>query len=90
MNPLTRHLREQHVGYWEHLGFAMGIAIRLLVCVTAFAIHALMPFISIEPKNDLEATAGFLQERNNWIETASERASSERNDSRAGANPVAA
>ena len=73
MNPLTQHTREQGVSYWEHFGFAMGVALRLLTCVMAFALHALLPFISIEPKNDLEATAAFLQERNDWIETASER-----------------
>lgn len=70
MNPMTQHPREQGISYWEHFGFAMGIALRLLSSVMAFAAHALLPFISIEPGNDLEATAAFLQERNDWIESA--------------------
>mgnify|MGYP001821255931 CR=1 FL=1 len=72
MNPLTTHPHEQGVTYWEHWGFAMGIARHLLISVLAFAIHAILPFISIEPKYDLEATSAFLQERNSWIETARE------------------
>ena len=70
MNPLTTHPQEQGVTYWEHWGFAMGIARHLLISMLAFAIHAILPFKSIEPKHDLEATSAFLQERNRWIETA--------------------
>jgi len=70
MNPLTTHPQEQGVTYWEHWGFAMGIARHLLTSVLAFAIHAILPFKSIKPKYDLEATSAFLQERNSWIETA--------------------
>ena len=73
MNPLTTHTQKQGVTYWEHWGFAMGIAYRLLVSVLAFAIHAMLPFISIEFNHDLEATAEFLEERNHWIETAHSR-----------------
>jgi hypothetical protein len=70
MNPMTKHTQEQGVTYWEHWGFAMGIAFRLFISVTAFAIHAMLPFISIESGHDLEATAAFLKERNHWIESA--------------------
>ena len=73
MNPFTTHTQKQGVTYWDHWGFAMGIAYRLLVSVLAFAIHAMLPFISIESSNYLEATAEFLEERNHWIETAHER-----------------
>jgi len=73
MKPCTQHTQEQGVTYTEHLGFAMGIAFRLLVSVLAFAVHALLPFISIESRHDLEATATFLEERNYWIETAGQR-----------------
>ena len=73
MNPFTEHTKKQGVTYSEHLGFAMGISRRLLVSMAAFAIHALLPFISIESKHDLEATAVFLAERNQWIETAHDR-----------------
>ena len=72
MNPLTKHTNEQGVTYWEHWVFAMGIAYRLLISVVAFAIHANLPFISIESRHDLEATSAFLEERNHWIESARE------------------
>jgi hypothetical protein len=70
MNPFTEHTQQQGVGYWEHWGFAMGIACRLMISVLAFAIHAMFPFIGIEKKHDLEATTGFLVEQNDWIESA--------------------
>ncbi len=70
MKPLTEHPHKQGVTYFEHWAFAMGIAWRLLTSVAAFALHALLPFISIEPRLDLEATAAFLAERNHFIETA--------------------
>ena len=70
MNPLTKHTQQQGVTYLQHWGFAMGIAYRLLISVIAFALHAMLPFLSIEPQHDLEATASFLEERNHWIETA--------------------
>ena len=74
MNPLTRHPRKQGVTYLEHWCFAMGIAYRLLCSVVAFALHAMLPFIPIEPRLDLEATAGYLQERNHWIDTTRDTA----------------
>jgi hypothetical protein len=68
MNPFTQHTQQQGVTYLEHLFFAAGIAWRLSNSVFAFAIHALFPFISIDSTIDLEATADYLQERNQWIE----------------------
>lgn len=70
MNPLTQHPHQQGVTYCEHWNFAMGIAWRLFASVFAFALHAVLPCISIESRLDLEATAAFLAERNRWIETA--------------------
>lgn len=81
MNPLTSHPRKQGVSYLEHWCFAMGIAYRLLVSVIAFGLHAMLPFIPIERRLDLEATARYLQERNRWIETAVDTA---RNDTTPG------
>ena len=69
MNPFTAHPRQQRITYVEHWCFAMGIAARLLTTVVAFAVHAILPVISIEPQFDLEATADYLKERNRWIET---------------------
>jgi hypothetical protein len=74
MNPFTRHPHHQGVSYFDHWLFAMGIAWRLLASVGAFALHALLPFISIAPRHDLEAMAAYLAERNRWIETAHSRA----------------
>ena len=70
MNILARHPHEQGVTYIEHWTFAMGIAWRLFSSVLAFAFHAMLPFIPIEPRLDLEATSAFLLERNHFIETA--------------------
>ena len=69
MTIFTRHPHDQGINYFEHWGFAMGIAWRLLRSVLAFAIHALMPWITIEKQLDLEATSAFLLERNDFIET---------------------
>lgn len=69
MNPFTRHTQQQGVTYIEHWHFAMGIACRLLVSIVAFALHAVMPFIDIAQRHDLEATMAYLNERNEWIES---------------------
>ena len=70
MNPFTTHPHRQGISYVEHWQFAMGIAFRLLASVVAFALHAILPFLPIAPRFDLEATAAYLKERNRWIETA--------------------
>lgn len=70
MNPFATHPRQQGITYFEHWRFAMGIAYRLLTSVVAFAVHAILPLIAIEPRLDLESTAAYLAERNRWIETA--------------------
>lgn len=88
MNPLTIHPQKQGVSYWEHWNFAMGIAYHLLICVLAFAIHALLPFISIEPTLDLEATSAFLAERNQWIGSAKESGRSRSSSGYNGSNPA--
>lgn len=69
MNIFTQHPRAQGISYIEHLGFAMGIARRLLKSVFAFALHAVLPFIPIDPQLDLEATAQFLEDNNDYIST---------------------
>lgn len=69
MNIFTEHTQQQGVTYVEHWCFAMGIAIRLLNSVIAFALHAVFPFIDIKQKLDLEATALFIAEKNAWIES---------------------
>ena len=70
MNPFTAHPHEQGISYFEHLEFALGIAMRLLNTVIAFALHAIFPFIDISRELDLEATTDFLNEQNDWIESA--------------------
>ena len=88
MNPLTKHTQEQGVTYWEHWDFAMSIAYRLLISVMAFAMHAMLPFKSIEPRYDLEATAAYLEERNHWIEDTGKTKDSRSNEGFAGSDPV--
>jgi hypothetical protein len=85
MTIFTRHPHDQGISYLEHWGFAMGIAWRLLRSVVAFAVHALMPWITIEKRLDLEATSAFLLERNEFIETAANRS---KDDTHPGAAPV--
>ena len=70
MKIFTQHPNEQGVSYVEHWAFAMGIAWRLLQSVLSFAIHALIPAITIDRRFDLEATSAFLLERNRFIEAA--------------------
>ena len=70
MNPLATHLRQQGITYLEHWNFAMSIAYCLFTSAALFAVHALLPFIPIEPRYDLESTAAYLVERNQWIEAA--------------------
>lgn len=70
MKAFTDHPHSQGVSYFEHWSFAMGIAWRLLQSVVAFAVHAMLPFISIERQFDLEATSRFLLERNRFIEAS--------------------
>ena len=74
MNIFTDHPHEQGVTYFEHWQFAMGIAWRLLRSVVQFAVHALLPAITIERRFDLEATSAFLLERNRFIESAATNA----------------
>ncbi len=70
MRAFTEHPHKQGVTYFEHWLFAIGIACRLLRSVVAFAVHAMLPFIPIERRFDLEATSEFLLERNRFIENA--------------------
>ena len=70
MNLFNEHPNHQGITYSAHWFFAMGIAWRLFTCVMAFALHAIFPFISIDPRFDLEATMAFLAERNRWIESS--------------------
>ena len=72
MTILTQHPNDQGISYFEHWAFAMGIAWRLLRSVVAFAVHALLPFVSIERQLDLEATSTYLLQRNDFIEAAAE------------------
>jgi hypothetical protein len=87
MNPLTTHPEQQGVTYFEHWRFAMGIAYRLLSSVIAFALHAMLPFIPIEPRLDLEATTAYLAERNQWIESAKGAVHSDARSGFAGSRP---
>ena len=68
MNIFTKHTQQQGVTYFEHMIFAVGIAIRLFSSVIAFALHGIFPFIDIRKELDLEATARFINAKNKWIE----------------------
>lgn len=68
MRLFTAHPKKQGLSYFEHWLFAMGIAGRLVASAIAFAIHALLPFVTIKRELDLEATAASLLERNQFVE----------------------
>jgi hypothetical protein len=68
MTLFTEHPGAQGLGYVTHLAFAAGIALRLLRTALAFAVHAIFPFLSIEPRLDLEATSSYLLARNQHVE----------------------
>jgi len=87
-NPLTTHPHRQGISYFEHWRFAMGIAFRLLTSVVAFALHAILPFLPIAPRLDLEATAAYLKERNRWIAAASRRSPNPSSGMTRGVNPI--
>ena len=70
MKAFTEHPHAQGVTYFEHWDFAMGIAWRLLLSVLSFALHAALPFITIQRRFDLEATSAYMLERNRFIENA--------------------
>ena len=70
MNPFTAHPQQQGINYIEHWSFAMGIAWHLMISMVAFVLHAMLPFIPIAPRHDLEMTSAYLMERNQWIETS--------------------
>jgi len=87
MTAFTRHPHAQGITYFGHWVFAMGIAWRLLSSVIAFALHSVLPFISIQPRLDLEAMSAFLMERNHFIETAAASTHDLPQPRRAGSNP---
>ena len=77
MTIFTQHPHDQGISYFEHWAFAMRIAWRLLRSVIAFAVHAILPSITIEKRLDLEATSAYLLRRNNFIEIAARSSRSE-------------
>ncbi len=87
MTAFTRHPHAQGITYFGHWVFAMGIAWRLLSSVIAFALHSVLPFISIQPRLDLEAMSAFLIERNQFIQTAAATAHDQPKPGRAQVNP---
>jgi hypothetical protein len=45
-NPFTAHPNSAGQGYWQHFGFAIVVAGRVLVIAVIAAVHALFPFIA--------------------------------------------
>lgn len=44
-NPFTAHPNAAGQGYWQHFGFAIVVAGRVLVIGLIAAVHALLPFL---------------------------------------------
>ena len=40
-----KHLKDNNMGYFEHLGFALKLSGQLVVMAVVGVIHAIMPFI---------------------------------------------
>ena len=40
-----KHLKDNNMGYFEHLGFALKLSGELVVMAVVGVIHAIMPFI---------------------------------------------
>jgi hypothetical protein len=70
MDPFTAHPYQRGIAYFDHCCFVMGIALRFFASVLAFLVHAILPFVPIDPQLDLESTVTFLTKRNAWIEAA--------------------
>jgi len=70
MNHFTAHPHQQGITYFQHWRFATRIALRLLISALSFVLHAMLPFISIGSRLNLESTAAYSRERNRWIEAA--------------------
>ena len=44
-NPFTAHPNAAGQGYWQHLGFALVVAGRVLVIALIAFVHAALPFL---------------------------------------------
>ena len=44
-NPFTAHPNAAGQGYWQHFGFAIVVAGRVLAIALIAAVHALLPFL---------------------------------------------
>jgi|TARA_B110001454_G_scaffold62562_1_gene60897 hypothetical protein len=40
-----KHLKENNIGYWTHLSFAMKLSAQLVVMAFVGIIHAIVPFL---------------------------------------------
>ena len=46
-NPFTRHPKEVGETYFEHMGIASGVGLRLAVGALACFVHAVFPFLCV-------------------------------------------
>ena len=57
-NPFTKHPRENAGrSYFQHLLFAFGLGLRLIITGIVFITHSIFPFIKIPAKINLTETA---------------------------------
>jgi hypothetical protein len=70
MNPFTANPYQRGIDYFDQCCFVTGIAVRFFASVLTLSVHAILPFIPIDPQLDLESTVTFLTKRNAWIEAA--------------------
>lgn len=68
MNPFTNHPHKHGFTWWNHFGFATGIAFRLLPSAANLVVHAVIPAVPMRRGWNLKELSQFLNERNKFVE----------------------
>jgi len=61
------HLKEVDQNYFQHICFAITISIRLSLTVLLLPVHALLPFIKMPQKFNIEKTSNYLFDKDNEV-----------------------
>jgi|3_EtaG_2_1085321.scaffolds.fasta_scaffold20761_3 hypothetical protein len=61
------HLKEVDQNYFQHVCFAMAISIRLSLTVLLLPVHALLPFVKMPQKFNVEGASDYLFDKDNEV-----------------------
>lgn len=64
----TLHPQSHGMSYWQHLKFAWSVAAQLVMSVTVFGLHGIVPAFKIPKSLDFEATIYYLECKNKEVE----------------------